>query len=177
MVGAAFGSTLGKRFDGQHLLTLFGVLMIVVAASMLRKRRNQGENFVPLNAASARRLAPRLIGYGMGTGVLSGFFGIGGGFLIVPGLMAAADMPLIAAVGSSLVSVMAFGLTTAVNYSLSGFIDWRLVMLFVAGGFAGSLFGGQLATRLAPQKQTLSLVFAAIVATVGFYVALRGVLG
>ena len=55
--------------------------------------------------------------------MLSGFFGIGGGFLVVPGLMAATDMPMLAAVGSSLVSVTAFGITTAANYAASGLID------------------------------------------------------
>lgn len=62
----------------------------------------------------------------MGTGVFSGFFGIGGGFLIVPGLMASTDMVMINAIGSSLVAVTAFGLTTAANYAFSGLVDWLL---------------------------------------------------
>ena len=86
--------------------------------------------------------------YGLATGAMSGFFGIGDGFLVVPGLIAAADMPLIAAVGSSLVSVTAFGLTTAANYALSDLVDWRLVGLFVLGGVLGSLFGGRLRSWL-----------------------------
>ncbi len=174
IAGAGIGSTLGKHFDGQRLLMLFGVLMIVVAATMLRKRSTDDARFVPLSAETARRLAPRLMAYGAGTGLLSGFFGIGGGFLVVPGLIAAVELPLLAAVGSSLVSVTAFGMTTAVNYALSDLIDWRLVGMFVAGGILGSLFGGRVATKLAQQKQTLSLVFSGIVASVGFYVVLRG---
>jgi uncharacterized protein len=111
------------------------------------------------------------------TGVLAGFFGIGGGFLVVPGLVAGARMPLLAAIGSSLVSVFAFGLTTAANYALSRFIDWRLVVMFVLGGIAGSLFSGRLAARLAGQKRTLSIVFAAILAGFGVYVTVRGLVG
>lgn len=176
VLGASVGSTLGKNFDGQRLLTLFGVLMIVVAGMMLCRRPDAGQSFVPLTGATARKLVPRLMAYGLGTGMLSGFFGIGGGFLVVPGLITAAEMPLIAAVGSSLVAVTTYGLTTAANYALSGLVDWRLVALFVIGGVIGSLFGGRLATRLAPQKQTLSRVFAAIVASVGVYVVWRGVL-
>ena len=172
--GAILGSTLGKRFDGQRLLTLFGILMIVVAVMMLRHRSDAGRAFVPLTALTAPKLVPRLMACGLGTGTLSGFFGIGGGFLVVPGLIAAADMPLLAAVGSSLVSVTAFGLTTAANYAVSGLIDWRLVGLFVFGGVLGSLFGGRLATRLASQKQVLTRVFSSIVATVGIYVVWRG---
>ena len=177
IVGASLGSTIGKSFDGQRLLTLFGILMIVIALLMLRKPNGEVKEFVPLTRKSATAIAPRLAAFGTGTGLLAGFFGIGGGFLVVPGLVAGARLPLLAAIGSSLVSVFAFGLTTAANYALSGFIDWRLVVMFVLGGIAGSLFGGQLAARLAGQKRTLSIVFAAIVASVGVYVTVRGLLG
>lgn len=176
VAGAAIGSTVGKRIDGQKLLVLFGVLMIGVAASMLVKRSGDGESFEPLSARTAARLAPRLFGFGTATGVLSGFFGIGGGFLVVPGLIAAVDLPLLAAVGSSLVSVTAFGMTTAANYALSDLIDWRLVVLFVTGGVFGSLFGGGVASKLARRKQALTQAFAAIVASVGLYVVARGVI-
>ena len=131
VAGAALGSTLGKQFDGDRLLLLFGFLMIVVAGLMLRGRAGDGVNFAPLSQTTAGKLLPRLVAFGLMTGTASGFFGIGGGFLIVPGLMISADIPLLAAVGSSLVSVTAFGLTTAANYALSDLIDWRLVMLFV----------------------------------------------
>jgi len=93
----------------------------------------------------------------------------------VPGLVAATSMAMIVAVGSSLVSVTAFGLTTAANYALSDLIDWRLVLLFVGGGFAGGLAGGRLATILAAKKRALSLVFAVVVAAVGVYVVVRGI--
>lgn len=176
MVGAALGSTLGKQVDGQRLLMLFGLLMIIVAVLMLRSRTGDGEHFVPLSARTAGRLAPRLIVIGLITGTMSGFFGIGGGFLVVPGLMVAADLPLLAAVGSSLVSVTAFGLTTATNYAASGLIDWRLVAMFVGGGIVGSLFGSRVTARLAQRKQMLSRVFAGIVASAGFYVVVRGLL-
>jgi len=84
-------------------------------------------------------------------------------------------MALIDAIGSSLVSVTAFGMTTAANYALSDLIDWRLVLLFVGGGVAGGLLGGQLATTLAKRKQALSLLFAVVIAGVGVYVVVRGI--
>lgn len=174
ITGAAIGSSLGKKFDGQHLLVLFGFLMIAIAIAMLRKKGGSATSFVPLTSTSASKLLPRLMIYGLGTGLLSGFFGIGGGFLIVPGLIAAVDLPLIMAVGSSLVSVTAFGATTAANYAVSGFIDWRLVALFVTGGVLGSVAGGVLAARLAGHKQALASVFALIVASTGTYVVIRG---
>ncbi len=123
-----------------------------------------------LARTSAGRLLPLLTGFGLVVGTLSGFFGIGGGFLIVPGLMAATGMPLINAIGSSLVSVTAFGLTTAASYGLSGLVDWRLAALFVLGGVAGGLIGIALGHRLSSHKRTLTLVFSAVVIAVGIYV-------
>jgi len=172
VAGAALGSTLGKHTDGQKLLILFGMLMVVVATSMALKREGGSKPKVSLEAHNV----PRVVGIGFVVGTLSGFFGIGGGFLVVPGLVAATSMALIMAIGSSLVSVTAFGLTTAASYALSGLIDWRLVLLFVGGGIAGGLAGGRLATTLAPRKQALSLVFGVVIATVGVYVVVRGIM-
>jgi uncharacterized membrane protein YfcA len=84
-------------------------------------------------------------------------------------------MPLIMAIGSSLVSVTAFGMSTAVNYAASGLIDWRLAALFVGGAVIGGLAACRFATVLAPQKRTLSLLYAGVVACVGLYVAIKGV--
>jgi uncharacterized membrane protein YfcA len=173
VLGAALGSTLGKSFDGQKLLFLFGVLMIAIAASMLIRKPRPDSDFKPLGATTAPTLAPRLIAMGGLVGMLSGFFGIGGGFLIVPGLMASARMPMIIAIGSSLVAVTAFGLTTATTYALSGLVDWRLAALFIAGGLVGGLIGAGLANKLSEQKAILTRVFAAIVAIVGTYIIIR----
>ncbi|HET9811014.1 MAG TPA: sulfite exporter TauE/SafE family protein [Sphingomicrobium sp.] len=165
IAGAAVGSTLGKAFDGQKLLFLFALLMIAVGILMLRRRASFGNPDVTLG----RENAGKLIGYGLGTGAFSGFFGIGGGFLIVPGLTAATGMSMINAVGSSLVAVTAFGLTTAINYSLSGLVDWALAFAFIAGGLAGSLGGTRLARRLSKERGRLSLVFAALIFAVAAY--------
>jgi hypothetical protein len=133
-------------------------------------RHGQGDAEVRLDRDSALRLLPLLIGFGLGVGGLSGFFGIGGGFLIVPGLMAATGMPLINAIGSSLVSVAAFGATTATSYAISGLVDWRIGGLFVLGGALGGLIGLALGKRLSTRKRALSLTFAGIVIAVGVYV-------
>jgi uncharacterized membrane protein YfcA len=137
---------------------------------MLRPRPSAGDAGVRLTLANAPRLLPLLIGFGLGVGLLSGFFGIGGGFLIVPGLVGATGMPLICAIGSSLVAVTAFGVTTAVSYAVSGLVDWRLAALFVIGGAAGGALGIWLCARLAERKRALTLVFSAVVIAVGIYV-------
>jgi uncharacterized membrane protein YfcA len=172
VLGALLGSTLGKHTEGQRLLILFGIAMIALAIRMAFNRDGGPEPMTRLDRASA----PRVAGIGFAAGTLAGFFGIGGGVLVVPGLVAAAALPMIMAIGSSLLSVTAFGVTTATNYALSGLIDWRLVLLFVTGSIAGGLAGSRLATRLAASKRALSLLFAAVVAAVGVYVTVRGVM-
>ena len=174
-VGAALGSTFGKQFDGERLLILFGALMIVIAALMFWRRDAAGDGEVRLTRLTAPGLVPPLMAYGVGVGALAGFFGIGGGFLVVPGIVAATGMPLIFAIGSSLVSVFAFGLTTATNYAFSGLIDWVLVAFFIGGGIVGGIVGQRIAGRMAERKQALATIFAVVVALVGAYVIWRGV--
>jgi uncharacterized protein len=176
IVGAAVGAHLGKMLDGGRLLTLFGLLMVVVGALMLRKRKTGDDPTVILTLKTAPHLLPRLLAVGFAVGLLSGFFGIGGGFLIVPGLIGATTMPLINAIGSSLVSVTAFGLTTALSYAASGLVDWRIAAWFMAGGALGSFAGVALAGRLATGKRALTIIFSAIVIGVGLYVVAAGLL-
>ncbi len=171
VTGAALGCTLGQHTEGQKLLLLFGIAMVAIAASMALRRDGGGGPAVQMQWDTA----PRVAGAGFVVGALSGFFGIGGGVLAVPGLVAAASLPMILAIGSSLVSVTAFSLTTATIYALAGLTDWRLVLLFVGGGIAGGIAGSRLATVLAARKRALSLTFAAVVAAVGVYVIARGV--
>ena len=175
VVGAALGATVGKSVDGEKLLALFGVLMVVVGLSMLRPRSRGSDPDIQLTSANAWRLLPLLGGTGLVVGFASGFFGIGGGFLIVPGLIGATAMPILNAIGSSLVSVTAFGLTTAASYAASGLVDWWIAGLFIAGGLIGSLAGTRLSRQLAGRGQLLSRVFAAIVIAAGIYVAARGI--
>jgi len=165
VIGAFAGSTAGKAFDGQKLLFLFAILMVVVGILMLRGRGRQGEPGAECN----RENAPKVLGYGLGTGAFSGFFGIGGGFLIVPGLVASTGMPMLNAVGSSLVAVAAFGLTTALNYALSGLVDWLLAAAFIGGGIAGGLVGARLAHRLSGTQGRLTTVFAILIFVVAGY--------
>ncbi len=173
IVGAAGGAQLGKMVDGTRLLTLFGVLMVVVGLLMLRPRKSGSNPDVKLTRESMPKLLPLLIGTGFLVGALSGFFGIGGGFLIVPGLIGATAMPLINAIGSSLVSITAFGSTTALSYAWSGLVDWPLAFLFIIGGAFGGLFGIRLARHLSGHKHALSLTFSGIVIAVGIYVIIR----
>jgi len=175
IAGAFAGSALGRRVDGQALLAAFAVLMLGIAVLMLRRREPAHEKEVRLNSA----MAPWLAATGLGVGLLSGFFGIGGGFLIVPGLIFATGMPMLQAVGTSLVAVTSFGATTAVSYAAAGMVDWVLAGVFVAGGLGGSLLGMRAGAHLSKQRGALTKVFAGLIVLVAVYVLARsfGVLG
>ena len=169
ILGAVAGSTLGKAFDGGKLLFLFAFVMVAVGIAMLRPRAGEGDPTVRLNPA----IAARLLSVGFVTGTISGFFGIGGGFLIVPGIMLGSGMPILNAIGSSLFSVGAFGLTTAANYALSGLIDWNVAATFVIGGAIGGFVGIGLATRFGAHRRVLSVTFACVIFVVAAYMLIR----
>jgi len=169
VVGAFAGSTLGKLVDGERLVFIFGLVMVAVAVSMLRPRQSEGDPGVRINPA----IAMRLVAIGLMTGLLAGFFGIGGGFLIVPGIMLGTGMAMLNAVGSSLFSVGAFGLTTATTYAYDGLVDWTIAAEFVAGGIAGGIAGIAAAKRLSARKGLLNRIFAGLVLTVAAYVLWR----
>jgi uncharacterized protein len=169
MAGAFGGSLLGKMLDGQKLLALFALVMLVIAMLMLKTRSRIGESDVKMSMSNL----PAIVGLGLATGTLSGFFGIGGGFLIVPALMLATGMSIMNAVSSSLVAVTAFGMTTALSYAWSGLVSWGLACLFIAGGVIGGLAGTRAARHLSERRGALNMVFAAVIIAVALYMLAR----
>ena len=173
VAGAAIGSSLGKTFDGQKLLFLFAVLMVVVGVLILRRTGGRGavggtpETRPTLGAVTKIAVTALLVG------MLSGFFGIGGGFLIVPGLLFSTGMPLIFAVGSSLLSVGSQALTTAINYAASGLVDWLVAAEYIGGGIIGGFLGMRLSIYLAPRRAALNKTFAGFVFVVAAYMLYR----
>ena len=174
IAGAWAGSSIAMRVPGDQLLALFGALMVIVGIVMLLRKDAEGNPDIRLSFSTARQLLPLLLVIGFAVGALSGFFGIGGGFLIVPGLMLATGMPIAYAIGTSLVAITVFGATTAANYAISGLVDWRIAGLFIAGGIAGGLLGTFAGSRLASRKGTLAMVFAVFVILIGIYVSWKG---
>lgn len=172
VAGALGGAAVGKMTDAKILLPLFALLMIVVGIAMLRRPHAESGVEVKLT----RENAPKLVAYGLGVGALSGFFGIGGGFLIVPGLIGATGMSMIEAIGSSLLSVGSFGATTAASYAADNLIDWRIAALFIGGGLVGGLIGASLATHLSKQRGALQRIFAGVVFVVAAYMLWRSLI-
>lgn len=169
LAGSLTGAHFAKEVDGQRLLIWFAVAMAAVGLSMLLPKRGAGDPGVHLTPALVWKLAP----VGLLTGLAAGFFGIGGGFLIVPGLMAATGMTLAHAAASSLVSVALFGAATSASYAASGLIDWPVFVALVAGGAAGALLGGPVAQRLARHADLARRIFALMVIATAAYVAWR----
>jgi uncharacterized membrane protein YfcA len=168
-VGAFAGSLIGKAIDGHRLLLFFGLLMIAVGALMLRPRP-------AMPTAEAKAHSPWVLAaVALGVGLAAGFFGIGGGFLIVPGLMFTTGMPMINAIGSSLLAVASLGLTTALSYAFSGLIDWLVAAEFIVGGTLGGLAGVKLAIYLAAYKGLLNRIFAGVIFAVAVYMIYRSI--
>ncbi|MFZ5727844.1 MAG: sulfite exporter TauE/SafE family protein [Pseudomonadota bacterium] len=173
LAGALAGSSLAKQVDGQALLAFFALAMAAIAVSMMRRPRDAGDPHVHISWRLTLRLAP----IGLITGFAAGFFGIGGGFLIVPGLMAATGMTLANAAASSLLSVALFGAATSANYAISGLVVWPVAGLFVLGGAAGGAVGLKFAGLLAQRQLMARRLFASLVLVVAAYVAWKGLTG
>jgi uncharacterized membrane protein YfcA len=165
VIGAAVGAQIGKVFPSTPLLFLFALLMAVIALLILRSGGFSSSRPTPSGTSMLVWIFPA----GFAVGLLSGFFGIGGGFLIVPGLMFATGMPLLNAVGSSLFSVGMFGTTTGITYALAGLVNWLIVVEYLAGGIPGGIIGARLALSLGTRKKMLARIFAGIVLVVAAY--------
>ncbi|WP_031554804.1 sulfite exporter TauE/SafE family protein [Parvularcula oceani] len=165
--GSLLGSSIAKLMDGDVLLLAFAGAMAAVALSMLRRGGSGGDPEARLDAGKMARLVP----VGLVVGTASGFFGIGGGFLIVPGLMYAAGLTFSHAAAASLLSVMIFGTATSANYALSGYVDLRLTGALLLGGALGGLLGIRTARRLENRRDLGRRLFAALVLAVAAVIA------
>jgi len=174
MAGSVAGSHVALMLPGAKILALFGGLMLVVGVLMLVRKNAEGDPDVRLTVKTARHMLPWLIGTGLLVGLLAGFFGIGGGFLIVPGLMFATGMNISSAIATSLVGITAFGAVTATTYALAGEVVWRTVGFFVMGGVVGSALGQWGATYLESHKALMQTIFALFVMAVGTYTIYEG---
>lgn len=169
LAGALAGARIARMVDGATLLDGFALAMIAIAASMLLPRRGEGDSAVRLTAAMVWKLAP----IGLGAGFAAGFFGIGGGFLIAPGLMASTGMTLANAAASSLLSVTLFGTATSASYAASGQVNWALFAALVTGGLGGAAIGLPASRWLATRVKVARVGFAVLVVLVALYILMK----
>lgn len=193
MVGAPIGSYLSTLFSESVLLVMFGGLMLIVAWRMWAKTRNpqlvtgvcvtEGHDASDRSACQrdsdgtlrlTSKCARLLILVGLLTGILSGMFGVGGGFVIVPALFLFSGMEIHRAVGTSLLAIFLISLSGVTSYVASGReLSLETTMQFLVGGFVGIWFGGLVAGKL--KGPTLQKVFATAVVLVAIFVIVKTV--
>ena len=169
LIGSVAGSSLAKLVSGDLLLLGFSVAMALIALSMFQRPRSVGDTEVVLDSSITLKLIP----IGLIVGVSAGFFGIGGGFLIVPGLMLATGMTMGNATASSLLSVTIFGAATSMNYAVSGWVDIKLVVLLLIGGALGGAVGIVTSRRLSQNARLARSLFAVMILFVAVYIAVQ----
>jgi uncharacterized membrane protein YfcA len=161
MVGAPLGARASYAFAPRTLLILFALLMILVGGLMLRGR---GAAAPPAREPSRARL-PAVVPAGFGVGLLTGFLGVGGGFLIVPALLFLGALPIHAAVGTSLLVIALNCAAGLAGHLRHGDLPAGLTAVFVAASTLGALLGVRLAATLDPVRLRRS--FAAFVTGLG----------
>lgn len=176
-IPAAFVGTALSRFLPQRwLLLAFAALMVGVAVGMLRKNANRrGACRTGEDGVDWRSCLPKSIGAGAAVGILTGLFGVGGGFVIVPALGALLGLEAQAAVATSLVIVLINALAgLAAHAGATASLDYGVLGVFACAAMVISVFAGRLAPRL--DSDTLRRWFAHVVLAVAAGVALAGVL-
>ncbi len=171
VAGAFTGSRLSALVPATTLMLLFSGMLAVVAAAMLAQGLKSfwAESSAPTEDAATDSVAGvrwgAVIGAALFTGFLTGFFGVGGGFIVVPILVLALRLPMRMASGTSLLVMIVASISSLVSrLGTPVVIDWQVTLLFAAGSMAGGLAGGPLSARLRPS--TLTLLFAALLAGV-----------
>lgn len=177
--GSLLGSTLNKLVNANVLLLAFAGLMLLTAAAMLHRRaRRNSADLSGSRTSGSPRTARRILEVALvGTvvGFMTGFFGVGGGFIVVPGLVLALGFDMPEAVGTSLL-VIAFNCVIALAArGTAAAVDWGVVGPFIASAITGSLLGNRVAGRV-PASQ-LERIFAVLLVFLSVYVAGRSILG
>ncbi len=114
-----------------------------------------------------------LVMIGLGAGMASGIFGIGGGVLIVPGLVYLLDFPMHRAIGTSLAVLLPpIGAAAVLAYYRAGNIDWQAAIFLAVTVFIGAWLGAMLANQL-PQH-LMRMLFGVFLIGLGFYTLFLG---
>lgn len=194
---SVLGTHLNRLVDENTLLLAFAALMLVAAAGMLLRARphhdeasederpevsGHGPRGGTATAVStkapatrtARGAAMRLAVAGLLIGFLTGFLGVGGGFVIVPALVVGLGLPMPAAVGTSLLVISLNSAVALVARTGHSTFAWEAIVPFTLAAVTGSLFGKRIADRVA--GATLTRAFAVLLVAVAVYVATRAAL-
>lgn len=162
LVGSIPGSLLSPYFSSSTLLLIFSSIMIIASVSMLR---SSGSDAPAVSKASLWLV----FAAGLGIGFLTGFIGVGGGFLIVPVMVFALGCSMQIAIATSLLVIAlnsVFGLAT--RFATSP-IEWTVVGAFLIGGLGANIVASKLVLRL--DQRRLKRIFAVFILLVGLFTA------
>ena len=181
VAGAYAGSRLSANINPNLLLTGFAVLVLGAAIAMVRRARAKRPPSVtssckwpsPIPRLNVCR-ALRVLAAATVVGLLTGLFGVGGGFVIVPALVLALGFSMPVAVGTSLLVIaINSAVALAVRMGEHTHLDWPLLALFTLTAIGGSLVGNRIASKVDAAK--LSIAFSFLLVAVAFYTAARSV--
>ena len=186
VAGSYVGSQLSATVAPDALLAAFSLLMLVVAAVMFargrRRDRATGDKGVdespiftlrPALGCACQRAA-KVLATATGVGLLTGFFGVGGGFVVVPALVLVLGFSMPVAVGTSLLVISINSASALVARMGDGLaLDWAVIGTFTGAAIIGSLLGGWATSRVPPR--VLSQVFVLLLVTVALYTAARSI--
>ncbi len=163
--GAFLGSPLTKLVSPDVLLLIFGGLMFVVAISMLWQKK-YSEDKMP-----QKQILWKAIAAGFGVGVLTGFLGVGGGFLIVPALVMFGGLAMKEAIGTSLFVIFLNCAAGLIGHASQNHFDWLLTFLVMILAVGGAIGGTILSARLAANR--LQKMFAVLVLAVSIFLFVK----
>ena len=164
--GAYQGAWLSQLVSEVVLLVCLAVVMAAAGAMMLRSS-NREEKDSSESARLSLTSVLLVLACGYCVGLLTGFLGIGGGFLIVPALIFFAKVPIKQAVGTSLVVISINCASGYIAHSPDS-VDWNLLLPFLVGSFTASLFAANFARRVNPK--ILSKMFAYLILVISSFI-------
>jgi uncharacterized protein len=167
MLGAPLGAQATHAVASRFLMLLFAALMLAVGSLMLLGRGSS-------RAGTPRPHPVAVPAAGFGVGLLTGFLGVGGGFLIVPALTLLAGLPIHRAIGTSLLVIAANSAAGVAGHLRQGEMPLGLTAAFTAAAALGALGGVRLASSLDPAR--LRRAFAAFVILVGLFLLAKNAL-
>lgn len=163
--GAYLGALASASVSGRTLILAFVPVMLIAAVlTYFRGDTASEENLDGCPESSFARGA----GSGLVVGVMTGFFGVGGGFLIVPALTTLLRLPMRRAIATSLAIITLTGIAALVSHLAEGARpDWPLTLTLCGAAAVGALLGSALGGRLSPR--TLSRAFGVVVAALALF--------
>lgn len=166
-VSSLAGSLLSRQLDPNVLLLAFSPVMIVGALAMVSERGRSGSTFQPWRLGVSPSSALQVTLLGLAVGWLTGLFGVGGGFLIVPALVLGLGFAMPEAVGTSLLVIIISSLVALADRLHGGEVDWSIIGPFAGAAVFGVLIGSALGERVS--SATLTRWFAALVVATALY--------